>query len=154
MPTNVDDDACQIDSKAGTMLWRLLLIYQQYSQLPAKHPVAKKNVFCFQNCSGLLWENNVLWIFWNTRLVDNLQKKLRSVEQFIQTLKGKNNFGNWMFFKLYLEVFIALKHYIQVIILIIEFELEKKIRFRNSQEKLENIFEHISSIVKLFLFYS
>ena len=46
MPTNVDDDACQIDSKAGTMLWRLLLIYQQYSQLPAKHPVAKKNVFC------------------------------------------------------------------------------------------------------------
>ena len=45
MPTNVDDDACQIDSKAGTMLWRLLLIYQQYSQqslLPAKHPVAKK----------------------------------------------------------------------------------------------------------------
>ena len=42
MPTNVDDDACQIDSKAGTMLWRLLLIYQQYPQLPAKHPVAKK----------------------------------------------------------------------------------------------------------------
>ena len=48
MPTNVDDDACQIDSKAGTMLWRLLLIYQQYSQqslLPAKHPVAKKWYF-------------------------------------------------------------------------------------------------------------
>ena len=45
MPTNVDDDACQIDSKAGTMLWRLLLIYQQYSQLPAKHPVAKKMYF-------------------------------------------------------------------------------------------------------------
>ena len=47
MPTNVDDDACQIDSKAGTMLWRLLLIYQQYSQqslLPAKHPVAKNGI--------------------------------------------------------------------------------------------------------------
>ena len=25
---------------------------------------------------------------------------LRSQEQFIQTLKGQNNFGNWMLFKL------------------------------------------------------
>ena len=35
-----------------------------------------------------------LFYFWNSRLkVENLQKKLlRSLEQFIQTVKGKNNF--------------------------------------------------------------
>ena len=32
-------------------------------------------------------------------------KLLRSLEQFIQTVKGLNNFGKWMLFKLFLEVF-------------------------------------------------
>ena len=34
-------------------------------------------VFCYQNCSDLLWEKNVLVIeknFWNSRLASNLQK--------------------------------------------------------------------------------
>ena len=34
-------------------------------------------VFCYQNCSDLLWEKNVLVI-----------DCLRSLEQFIQTVKG------------------------------------------------------------------
>ena len=46
-------------------------------------------VFCYQDCSDLLWENFVLSIekkFWNSRL-----NFLRSLEQFIQTVKGQNN---------------------------------------------------------------
>ena len=53
-------------------------------------------VFCYQNCSYLLWEKIVLVIeknFWNWRLkAENFQKFLRSVEQFIQTVKGQNKF--------------------------------------------------------------
>ena len=52
--------------------------------------------FCCQNCSDLLWERIVLEIeknFWNSRLqAENLQKFLRSLEQFIQAVKGQNNF--------------------------------------------------------------
>ena len=47
-------------------------------------------VFCYQNCSDLLWEKIVLVIeknIWNSRL-----KFLRSLEQFIQTVKGQSNF--------------------------------------------------------------
>ena len=39
-------------------------------------------VFCYQNYSDLLWEKNVLVI----------EQWLRSLEQFIQTAKGQNNF--------------------------------------------------------------
>ena len=55
-------------------------------------------VFCYQNCSDLLWEKIVLVTekdFWNSRLkAENLgfAKFLRSLEQFIQTVKGLNNF--------------------------------------------------------------
>ena len=53
-------------------------------------------VFCYQNCSDLLWEKNVPVIkknFWNLRLkAENFKKKLRSLEQFIQTVNGQNNF--------------------------------------------------------------
>ena len=52
-------------------------------------------VFCYQNCSDLLWEKIVLVIekiFWNSRLkAENLQF-LRSLVQFIQTVKSRNNF--------------------------------------------------------------
>ena len=37
-----------------------------------------KMVFCYQNCSDLLWEK--------------IDFFLRSLEQFIQTVKGQNNF--------------------------------------------------------------
>jgi hypothetical protein len=46
-----------------------------------------KMVFCYQNCSDLLWEKNVLVIeknFWNSRLKAENLKILRSLERFIQ----------------------------------------------------------------------
>ena len=46
-------------------------------------------VFFNQNCSDLLWEKNCS---------SDLEKLLRSLEQFIQTLEGQNNFGNRMVF--------------------------------------------------------
>ena len=58
--------------------------------------IFKKNgemVFCYQNCSDLLWEKMVLVVkknFWNSR--PRVAKNLRSLEQFIQTVKGQNNF--------------------------------------------------------------
>ena len=55
-----------------------------------------KMVFCYQDCSDLLWEKIVLVIenfFWNSRLkAENLHNFLRSLEQFIQTVKGQDNF--------------------------------------------------------------
>ena len=62
-------------------------------------------VFCYQNCSDLLWEKNVLVIeknFWNSRLkAENLQIFwiFRTIlEQFIQTMKSWNNFWIRMLF--------------------------------------------------------
>ena len=52
-------------------------------------------VFCYQNCSDLLWEKIVLVIeknFWNSRLSREFAKCLRSFEQFFQTVEGQNNF--------------------------------------------------------------
>ena len=53
-------------------------------------------VFCFQNCSDLLWEKNcssdqekLLKFKAEGREFSNV---LRSLEQFIQTVKGQNNF--------------------------------------------------------------
>ena len=46
-------------------------------------------VFCYHDCSNLLWENIVLLIeknFWNWRL-----NFLRSLEQFLQKVKGESN---------------------------------------------------------------
>ena len=49
-------------------------------------------VFCFQNCS-------VRILFVNSRpSVLNFKSLSRSPEQFIKTVKGKNNFRNRMFF--------------------------------------------------------
>ena len=52
----------------------------------SKGIVFKKMVFCYQNCSDLLWEKIVLVI------EKNFLKILISLEQFIQTVKGQNNF--------------------------------------------------------------
>ena len=53
-------------------------------------------IICYQNCSDLLWEKIVLVIeknFFNLRLkVKKFAKFLRSLEQFIQKVKGRNNF--------------------------------------------------------------
>ena len=59
-------------------------------------------VFCYQNCFDLQWEKIVLVIeknFWNSRLkLWEFAKFLRSLEQFIQTVKGQNIFGNRILF--------------------------------------------------------
>ena len=69
-------------------------------------------VFCLHNCSDLLLENIVLVIkktVWNSKLKDkNLQKKIRSQEQFIQTVRPI--FETECFFNLLLKVLI---HYIE-----------------------------------------
>ena len=52
-------------------------------------------VFCYQNCSDLLWEKIILVIEKNLKFETEgreFAKFLRSLEQFIQTVKGQNNF--------------------------------------------------------------
>ena len=58
-------------------------------------------------------------------------KILRSLEQFIQTVKGQNNFltCSWRFL-----IYNKLEK--------LKLKLEKILRFRNMQEKLENYFDH------------
>ena len=51
-------------------------------------------ILFFENCSDLLWEINVLII------EKNFHKFLRSLNQFIWTVKGKNNFWNRIIFLL------------------------------------------------------
>ena len=54
---------------------------------------AQTMVFCCQNCSDLLWEKVVLVIEKNFEAEGwEFAKFLRSLEQFIQTVKGQNNF--------------------------------------------------------------
>ena len=53
-------------------------------------------VFCYQNCSDLLWEKIVP--MFEKKLLKfeaegrEFENVLRSLEQFIQTVKGQNNF--------------------------------------------------------------
>ena len=55
-------------------------------------------VFCYQNCSDLLWEkkssSNLEKTFEIRGWSQEFSKKLRSLEQFLETVKGQNNFGN------------------------------------------------------------
>ena len=60
-----------------------------------------KLVFCYKNCSGPLRKNcssdgEKLLKF--EAEGQEFAKFLRSLEQFIQTVKGNNNFGNRMLF--------------------------------------------------------
>ena len=59
-------------------------------------------VFCYQNCSYLLWEKNVLVILKFEAESWEFAKNLRSVDQFIQTeqWKVRTIFGNVMLFTL------------------------------------------------------
>ena len=76
------------------------LTYQQDIFLKSLHQtnIFFRMVFCFRNCSDLLWEKNTLAIkknFWNSRLkAKNLQKL------WYQTVKGQTNFWNRKIFKL------------------------------------------------------
>ena len=62
-----------------------------------------EKVFCFQNSSDLLWEKKICSSDRETLLKIKTEgwefaKYLRSLEQFIQTVKGQNNFGNRILF--------------------------------------------------------
>ena len=61
-------------------------------------------VFCFENCSDLLWETIVLAIEKDFCKFDaegrEFAKNLRWLEQFIQTVKSQNNFWNGMLLNL------------------------------------------------------
>ena len=50
---------------------------------------ASQMVFCYQNCSELLWGKIVLAIEAEGQ---EFAKFLRLLDQFIQTVKGQNNF--------------------------------------------------------------
>ena len=56
----------------------------------------KEMVFCYQNCSDLLWEKNCSSDRENFLKFEaegrEFAKILRSLEQFIQTVKGQNIF--------------------------------------------------------------
>ena len=78
----------------------LLLHFRENNQIGWK---TRKNilktrgmVFCNQNCSDLLWEKYIL-VYQEKRLKFEAEgqenaKILRSLEQFIQPVKGQNNF--------------------------------------------------------------
>ena len=55
-----------------------------------------KMVFCYQNCSDLLWEKSVLVIGEKVLKFEaegrEFAKVLRSLEQSVQAVKGQNNF--------------------------------------------------------------
>ena len=61
------------------------------------------------------------------------EKILRSLEQFIQTIKGQNNFWQQNAFLTCSWRFLRYNELEQL-----EFKLEKILGFRNMQEKLEN----------------
>ena len=65
-------------------------------------------VFCFQNCSDLLLEKNVLLIkkiFWNLKLkAENMQNFWDHKNNLFEQWKVKNNFWNRILFNLFLEV--------------------------------------------------
>ena len=73
--------------------WKILVHCNNWSNYP-------EMVFCFQNCSDPFWEKK-----YSRKLLKfeadcrGLAKISRSQEQFIQTVKGQNNFWN-----LFLEV--------------------------------------------------
>ena len=65
-------------------------------------------VFCYQNCSDLLWEKIVLLIeknFWNSRLkAENLQKFWDYKNNLFEQWKVRTIFATECFLNLFLEV--------------------------------------------------
>ena len=79
-------------TQKGVFLW---LIEYHFSR-SKKTQFQFKMVFCYQNCSDLLWEK-IAWVIeknlWNLRLkAENLQ----NVRKSLQT--GQNNFWKWLVF--------------------------------------------------------
>ena len=72
---------------------------------------SERMLFCYQNCSDLISSTVRKNCSSDREKLLKLEvegrgfaKLLRSLEQFIQTVKGQNNFCNRMFFYLFLEV--------------------------------------------------
>ena len=67
-----------------------------------KIPLVRSLVFCYQNCSDLLWENNVLVIkknFWNSRLkAENLEKFWDHLNNLSKQWKVRTISGSRMLF--------------------------------------------------------
>ena len=56
-------------------------------------PLHSTSVFCYQNCSDLLWEKIVLVVEKKIEIRgQEFAKIFRSLEQFVQTVKDQNNF--------------------------------------------------------------
>ena len=70
---------------------------------------APERVFCYQNCSDLLWEKIVLVVeknFWNSRLkAENLQNFWDQYNNLFKQWKVGTIFCNWMVFYLVPEGF-------------------------------------------------
>ena len=75
--------------------WCFCHVTKKSKKCPFFHSCCLDMVFCYQNCSDLLWEKSVLVIEKNLKFEAEgreFVKFLRSLEQFIQTVKGQNNF--------------------------------------------------------------
>ena len=75
-----------------------LLLYKTFSHKVFGKPRwrREKMVLCYQNCSDLMLKNNYS-SDWEKKLKFEAEgrefaKFLRSLEQFVQTVKGQNNF--------------------------------------------------------------
>ena len=77
-------------------IWIICCKFQKFKELGNEFLNVEYQYDIWWRCSDLLWEKNVLVIeknFWNLRRkAENLDFFLRSLEQFIQTVKGQNNF--------------------------------------------------------------
>ena len=73
-----------------------------------RYKIGLSMVLCYQNCSNLLWEKNVLVIeknFWNSRLkAKNFQNLWDHSNNLFKQWKVRTIFGNRIFFNLFLEV--------------------------------------------------
>ena len=78
----------------------VVFVVCHFTQWSGIHCQIKKiMVFCFQNCSGLQWENVAQVIeknFWNSRMQAKFAECFRWLEQFFRAMKSQNNFWNRM----------------------------------------------------------
>ena len=83
-------------------IWVFWFFPLKYPFLPPLFIMAFWYVFCYQNCSGLLWEKNVLVIkkkIWNSRLkAENFQKFWDHKNNLFKQWKVRTIFGNRMLF--------------------------------------------------------
>ena len=126
-------------------------------------------VFCYQNCSDLLWEKNVLVIeknFWNSRLMaENLQRSLGCEIFVISLLSFCQNERFLSFLSLYIfevTVFIFqflndkmhnyVKHNITVNFIIQKLKNEKNPQKVYKLRKLRNLSARELSFLSLYTF--